>query len=353
MAYQAKTIEKGDIAKLIRMLAAEATLVAPVERSGEVAFAEVSGPEEVTLDYLNTLLPPKRFVLPQIEPMLHYDVDGRYKLEPIYEQEKRILFGIRPCDVSAIAYLDYFFTENILDIYYTKRRENTTIISLTCQEPGENCFCICADCGPFADSGFDIQLTDLGDKYLAEIGSERGAELAAKAGDLFAEASEAEAAKRAELAEVAETRFKSTTTYFSAAIRHISTETLPEGLWEELGDRCLACGGCSYVCPTCSCFNVVDLGAGGVGTRYRCWDSCALAGFTRMAGGHNPRKEKQDRRNRRFYHKLSYYYVQRQGRHGCVGCGRCITACLGGIDMPAVVKMIRRGEVPARVAAGG
>ena len=352
MGETAKTIKKGDIGRFIEMLASEAVLIAPVQRAGETTFSTVDGPEEVTLDYLNSLIPPKRFVLPQTEPMFAYDVNSKYEMKPIYDEEKRILFGVRPCDVSAIAFLDHFFTENIPDIYYAKRRENTTIISMTCQEPGENCFCICAECGPFADSGFDIQLTDLGSKYLAEIGTERGAQLAAKAGGLFADASDDEVKRRDELAAAAEKNFKSTTTYFAAAIRRISTEAVPEELWQELGDRCLACGGCSYVCPTCSCFNVVDLGLG-VGTRMRCWDSCALAGFTRMAGGHNPRKEKQDRRNRRFYHKLSYYYIQRQGRHGCVGCGRCISVCLGGIDMPAVVKMIRRGDIPARAAAGG
>lgn len=344
MAERARTIPKGRIGEFIKLLAREGTLIAPVARSGETVFSTVNGPEEISFDYLNSLLPPKRFLLPQTEPMLTYDANGRCEMTPVYDEEKRVIFGLRSCDVGAIAFLDHFFLGDIPDIYYAKRRENTTIISITCQEPGENCFCICADCGPFIETGFDIQLTDIGETYLAEIGTERGAELVGKAGDLFAEASDGEIERRNELAAAAEKRFKSTTTYFSAAIRRISTEIVPEELWQELGDRCLACGGCSYVCPTCSCFNVADLGSGGTGVRMRCWDSCALGGFTRMAGGHNPRKEKQDRRNRRFYHKLSYYYIQRQDKHGCVGCGRCITVCPGEIDMPAVVKMIVKGE---------
>lgn len=345
-----KILQKQALPKWQEALIKEAELIAPVERfGGEVVFADVKKPEEITTNYINTLIPPKRFVLPQLEPILQFSSGAEgWSAEPTYDEQKRIIFGIRPCDVKAINFLDQLFGTDFEDIYYLKRRANIALISVTCQEPGENCFCVCADCGPFIEDGFDVQLTDLGDdRYLVEIATERGRELVALSKDLFAEAATEDVEKRNELAALAETRFKRTKTYFSAGVRKISAEKVPEELWEELGDRCVACGGCSYACPTCSCFNVADFRHNGHATRARCWDSCALAGFTRMAGGHNPRQKKQDRRNRRFYHKLSYYYIQRQRKHGCVGCGRCVGVCLGEIDMPAVVEMIRLGELPS------
>jgi len=337
------TIRKDKIGDFVRGLQAEAEVIAPVRRGqGEVALSSITSPEEIVWDYVNSLLPPKRFLLPQTEVLFRYRREGgSYRLEPVYDTQKRVLFGLRPCDVKAIAHLDKVFSMEPPDIYYLTRRENATLISHTCQNPGERCFCICADGGPFIEEGFDLQLTDLGAYFLVEIGSEKGGKLVERFGELFALASEADMEARKRLEAQATQRFKEPKAYFAQAIRRITSEDVPEEVWQDLGDRCLACGGCSYICPTCFCFNIVDRDFDGTGERIRTWDSCAYAGFTRMAGGYNPRKEKQDRRNRRFYHKLSYYYIQKYGAHGCVGCGRCITICMAAIDMPVVVSKIK------------
>lgn len=138
-------------------------------------------------------------------------------------------------------------------------------------------------------------------------------------------------------------RFKTTTSWFSAAIRNVSQGSILDKTWEEIGNRCLECGGCTYVCPACTCFTISDRKMGpDTSERIRIWDSCALAGFTRMAGGHNPRRAVHDRRNRRFFRKLSHYFIQRELSVACVGCGRCAAVCHGAIGMPSVVEMLRR-----------
>jgi len=144
------------------------------------------------------------------------------------------------------------------------------------------------------------------------------------------------------------TKFKVTTGWFSATVRYISQGKILDKTWEEIGNRCLECGGCTYVCPACTCFTVTDRPApNGEIERVRLWDACALGGFTRMAGGHNPRRAVHDRRNRRFFRKLAHYFIQRELSMACVGCGRCAEVCHGDVGMPSVVEMIRRGTAAA------
>lgn len=344
MGVEYRTISLAGLSDLIGRLAREAEVIGPVERAaGDVVFSSISSADDIAWHYTNTSLPAKQFVLPQAEQMLAYHRNkAGYEVAAVYDDAKRIVFGIRPCDVSAIAFLDKVFSDDFPDEYYLRRRENLTLVALTCQEPGEDCFCVCADCGPAAESGYDLQLTELGGAFLVEVGSDKGSSIVSSHKDLFDSALPKQIEVRLGLEERVRDKFKEATSYFAQAVRRITTESIGEDMWRYIGDRCLSCGGCSYVCPTCFCFNVVDHAQDCGGFRCRGWDSCALAGFTRMAGGHNPRKERQDRRNRRFYHKLAQYYIDKYGRHGCVGCGRCISACPGGIDMPAVVKAMRK-----------
>jgi ferredoxin len=169
---------------------------------------------------------------------------------------------------------------------------------------------------------------------------------------IFAKATDSHVARRRDILADVRKRFKATTSWYATTARLISAGEVAEKVWEEVGNRCLECGGCSYVCPTCTCFTVADRGVGdGATERVRLWDSCALSGFTRMAGGHNPRKAVHDRRNRRFFRKLSHYFIQRELSVACVGCGRCVEVCHGDVGMPSVVEIIRRATAPAKVGA--
>jgi sulfhydrogenase subunit beta (sulfur reductase) len=357
-------IKRSDLFELMSRFLESREVIAPIPgHGGEVIFYPIESIEDVAWDweYVNTVLPPKRFFLPQTEELFHYK-NGKngYEIEPTYNDDVRMIFGIRPCDVNALLFLDRFFgggpigrpapvsRDGVLrDNYYAIRRANTFIIAFGCHQPGEDCFCICCDSGPFLEEGYDLQLTQLsGEEYIVEVGSARGLKIIFGHEDLFRTANHIEEKKLAEIVSTATQRFGDTKAYLSKAIQKITCDQVPDELWEEMGNRCQDCGGCSYVCPTCCCYNVVDVPVSDTeGYRVRTWDSCAFAGFTKMAGGDNPRRDKKERLKRRFFHKLSYQYILRNGRHGCVGCGRCINTCFANISMPDIAEKIRRGTV--------
>jgi ferredoxin len=267
-----------------------------------------------------------------------------------YETEGKIaLFGVRSCDVEGIFHLDRFYLGNAFrDSYYEKLRSNLLIVNMVCsdidRDIDNDCFCVCADAGPAAKSHFDLQLMDLHESsgdFLAVAGSAAGEALLDQ--PFFRKANQAHVTRRRAILTEVRKHFKTATSWYSAATKFITRGEVKDETWKKIGDRCLECGGCSYVCPTCTCFTVTDRPAGdGSIERVRSWDACALSGFTRMAGGHNPRKAVHDRRNRRFFRKLSHYFIQREFTMACVGCGRCIRVCHGDIGMPEVVEILRR-----------
>jgi len=349
---KARILDHSDALKIVDQLRLrDYEVVAPFcEKDGGDSFFDVvddANRERIQLHYPNPYYPPKRFVLPQIERMLTVQkTDGAMRIEPVYDEHKRAIFGIRSCDVAAIYHLDLFYLgRDFRDVYYEKRRKNLLLINLVCTDPdrdvGERCFCMCTDTGPAAREQFDLQLMDLGDVFLAVAGTPAGEELLTD--PIFQRGTEEHLARRRALLESVRQRFKNTTSWFSATVRYVSQGEVLERTWEEIGNRCLECGGCSYVCPACTCFTVSDRPVGTEEVeRVRIWDSCALGGFTRMAGGFNPRRAVHDRRNRRFFRKLAHYFIQRELSMACVGCGRCAQVCHGDVGMPSVVEMIRR-----------
>ena len=164
----------------------------------------------------------------------------------------------------------------------------------------------------------------------------------------FRKATAAHVERRRAILSAVRKEFRTTTSWFPATVRYVSQGSILDKTWEEIGSRCLECGGCTYVCPACTCFTVSDREVSpNEVERVRMWDSCGLSGFTRMAGGFNPRRAVHDRRNRRFFRKLAHYFIQRELSVACVGCGRCAAVCHGDIGMPSVVEMIRRATPEA------
>ncbi len=340
------TFRKPEAAKWLEKLLHTGEVIAPVRRpGGDVVFTTVVSPEMVLWDFNNPLHPPKQFLLPQTDPIVRIRRHGqRHEVEPIYDDRRRFLFNVRNCDVRGIAYLTRMQAMEPADASYLRRASHLTLISLACNLPCREGFCVCTDSGPFLNDGYDVQLTDLGPTYLAEVASDKGKAAVSVAPDLFRPATEGEVAERRRLETEAKKHFGEETCHFASAMRRISTGRVPDALWEEMSDWCLECGGCSYICPTCYCFSVKDLGRDGGWTRCRIWDSCQYSAFTLEASGHNPRQQRKERMKRRFFHKVSAQYYQRDGMVGCVGCGRCIKVCFGSTNMPAVVGAIRKGK---------
>lgn len=362
---KARILAGGDVLKIADLLRQqEYEVIAPFGGRGRDTFFDTvtdQNRDQIQIHLPNPYYPPKRYVFPPIERLLKIErSNGDLRIEPTYDLQKRAIFGIRSCDVAGIYHLDRFYLgREFPDIYYQNHRKNLFLVNVACTDPeldiGEECFCMCADTGPAARDHFDLQLfdlkpMDLGDEFMAVAGTPAGEALFAN--PVFRKASQEHVDRRRAILEEVRKRFKlSTTSWFSAAIQAVSRGEIAEETWDEIGNRCLECGGCTYVCPACTCFTVTDRAVETNGVeRLRVWDSCALSGFTRMAGGFNPRRAVHDRRNRRFFRKLAHYFIERELSMACVGCGRCAAVCHGDIGMPSVVEMIRRSAARGKEA---
>lgn len=344
-------IKKNDVLRLANELGKDYDLYGPVkeEETGQTFFVKAGSPEEIDLEAPIPSLPPKHVVFPQYERIMSYKYDRDTKkvdIQKEYEIRPKALFGLRSCDLAGLICLDRFFIgQEFVDEVYLEHRKKNFIITNTCTEPFKQCFCVCTDSGPSAKEGYDMNLTDIGESYLVETGSEKGKDLAQRLSLEAADESYIEIKKR--VVDRSISMFEDIATdnkaWISRVMNRITTGFIPEEVWEHIGNQCFECGACSFVCPSCSCFNIEDVNKKDGSThRNRTWDSCSYEGYTRMAGDHNPRKPVEDRRNKRFFCKLSYSQSKKYLRPGCVGCGRCAWVCPGDIGLPNVVTNIRR-----------
>jgi len=338
-------LKKDDIKELCIKASERWETYVPLEDAGgDTHFIKLDGREgellvdKLNLDYESLVVPPKVILFPQLEPLFRFQEDKI--VETVAPAKNRLLFGLRACDVKAILFTDDFFKRNFEDIYYLNRSSSKLLVIVGCKRPLENCFCTSAKTGPFLESGFDLQLIDIGDKYVVETGSEKGEEFVANYRKFFDEASEDDV-ENAKTAKNDAEQAVSLKLDFEKAIKRFCEDKVPQQLYERIAQRCIYCGGCLYVCPTCTCFNVFDEQDKGLGVRYRNWDACVFEGYTREASGHNPRLEKWIRTSRRYEHKLKYDYLT-TGMSGCVGCGRCLTSCPVNIGISQVIEEVSK-----------
>jgi sulfhydrogenase subunit beta (sulfur reductase) len=344
-------IKKSDISKITDELKKNYSVFGPYmeKETGQVFFEKLDDAAALNLSAPIPSMPAKHAVFPQFERIMSFKYDQNAKkaeIEAAFKEEPKALIGIRSCDLTGILCLDRFFLgqEYVDDVYRTHRKK-MFIVSNTCVTPFKSCFCACTDSGPSARDGYDLNLTEIGDSYLVEAGSDKGKELAEKLSLTAAGAEQTAEKERAidrslGLFEDIATDSKA---WVSRVMNRVTTGFIPEDVWENIGKQCFECGACSFVCPTCSCFNIEDSRKNASESeRMRTWDSCSYEGYSNMAGGHNPRKPVEDRRNKRFFCKLSYSQSKKYLRPGCVGCGRCAWVCPGDIGLPNVVTNIRR-----------
>jgi len=277
---------------------------------------------------------PREFLLPQEELLFTIRGKGadRQIIEPEQDPRPTLLVGLRLCDAKAVHVLDKVYMDaRFIDPYYARRRENTTLLGTVCTQPRWSCFCTSVG-GPIDWTQYlDAILTDIGDKVYISSLTDRGNALLAGA-DLSEPSKEDETSKEAVWAALA------ALPALPFAASDVATAMEWEHpVWAEVAKRCLACGICNYLCPSCSCFDIQDEVVGEeLVERFRCRDTCQFLDFTRMAAGHNPRSAQLPRSRQRIMHKFKYQPEQ-FGTYGCTGCGRCVEACPVNIDVREIV----------------
>ena len=309
------------------------------EHLDDLVFGDAKNEGGELLEYEgNSVISPRAFLLPQTEPLFEIQSVKNCGFRPIEDKKTRIFYGVRPCDIKAISLMKEFFLQGIEDTFYKQKLEHSVFISLAC---GKRCFaksfCNLMDAGPVAKEGFDLQLIPLSRGYLAEAGSKKGSQIIQKNKKLFSKALPDD-----------EKEIKALLKNFAERVKKIDFKKLenimqedkvsPE-VWDDIGQRCVVCSGCITLCPTCSCFSIVDRLDGDKGVRLRYCDGCPYAGFTRMAGGSTPFPLHKEHIRRFFEHKLNVD-LQRYGTPSCVGCGRCIQACPGNISIKKFIDTV-------------
>jgi ferredoxin len=324
-------------------------LIAPVRKSGELRFREVASPDDVVLDYRNTVKAPKAALFPQVECMIRFDqpLDRFNEMRDAPEDTTpTIILGIRPCDVRGLLLFDkVFIADKYVDLYYQSRREHALVFSLACDHPRPTCFCHAFGSGPYDCAGSDVIMSDASDAYLLEPVSERGKEALGKLTLAVADPSHLQ--KSAEVRKGSEAHLSAVEPV--EGIKEMLATLYESKVWARIAEKCIACGTCTFVCPGCHCFNIEDRVLAHGGERVRAWDGCMFPNFTLQASGNNPRPDQASRWRQRTMHKFAYLPLNVQ-HYGCVGCGRCILSCPVRLDIREVLRQVRAAYASAAAA---
>jgi sulfhydrogenase subunit beta (sulfur reductase) len=340
-------LPKKKMDSFVSVLSKFGEIHAPVKKGEKhFAFDNITSWPEVNLDYGRTILPLKKYFLKPIHTLFNFSATKGFEPNTEGVERKLVLFGVHSCDIYALKILDLVYSGKYVDNYYFTRRKNIAVIGTDCV-PDEHCFCrsMRADSVP---DGFDLFLSDIGDSYLVSVGTSLGDDmvLAARAFVQKVDGADIDEYKRRSNERAKAFKLEVELRDFA----EIMEMEYGSDTWKELGDRCLSCGSCSMVCPTCYCYDVYDelnLDQAS-GQRKRIWDSCLRREHALVAGGENFREHRSDRVKFRYYHKQRGF-VAEYGRPSCVGCGRCIVACPAKIDIVEVINKIR-GEAHGNYA---
>lgn len=343
-------IAKENLPQLYRRIAEKKELYLPLEIGGQTNFAVWEEGDTVALDVLKTVKSPKDAFFPQSENLYTCKREGKkISIEPqALKEQEFVVFGMKACDVQGVQVLDKVFLAEPVDSFYAARREHGTIVALACHEPEETCFCrvFGIDC---ADPAADVACWMIEEELFWKPLTAKGEALTEEVRDLLTEAegdSEKVEAEKENIRRIVE-KLPYSHLSLEGWNGEAQKEKFDSPLWEELYKPCLACGTCTFVCPTCQCYDIKDYDTGHGVQRYRCWDSCMYSDFTMMAHGNN-RTSQMQRFRQRFMHKLVYFPANNDGMYSCVGCGRCVEKCPASLNIVKVIKKFSEEK-----AAGG
>jgi len=335
-------LDKKDFKPFLQSLMGEYDLFAPVQLAeGVSAYKKIDLPDEVLLSASNPQKSAKEVFFPQSETMFRYERAGKEHRVTSTEgvERKRVILGAKPCDLQAVSLLDHVFSgKEYTDVYYANKRKAMTLIGMACDQPLSTCFCTSMNGGPFSREGSDLFLIDLGEAYLVELLTEKG--MAFGQNKFLKKAQKKDLTLGKEIEEKASKKMEP-----SIPVEGIDKrldQMVESPFWERVQEKCLGCRVCTYLCPTCHCFDIVDEALTDKGQRVRNWDSCLSSLYSEETSGHNPRPTNRERTRQRIMHKFNYF-PKNFDRIACVGCGRCILYCPANFDIRQTINEIQKG----------
>ncbi len=334
-----KKLNTENIYSLFDKIAESQKLYIPTDNGDVAVFGEYKDGVKLT-DKYNTNRSAKDFFFPQTENLYDIRKNG-LKLEikdTRKETEDFVVFGVRGCDVRAFDILDRVFLVDPIDTYYKNRRSHATIVSLACNRPEETCFCNAFGIDAAQPNG-DVTAWKFGDVYYFNANNEKGEKFIDSLGDAVVDCDEEPVNQVKSAIKTVMSKLPLANTSFEGMKDTQLLDHFKNEKWSALSEACLGCGTCTFVCPTCQCYDIREFDTGNGVKKFRCWDSCMYSDFTQMAHG-NPRISQLERFRQRFMHKLVYYPVNNDGIFGCVGCGRCISKCPISMNIVKVEKAL-------------
>ena len=334
-----RKIAKSEMNSLFAAIAERAKLYVPQDTAGGAKFSEWKNGKMCSAA-LNTVRSAKDFFFPQTENLMDFKLSGKTIeiIDTRSETEDFVLFGVRACDVKSFEILDRVFLSDPVDTYYKNRREHGVIMSLACTKPNETCFCTTFGIDAAEPAG-DVVCHKTEDALYMDAKTEKGEKLLKALEGITENAdnkavTEQQKVTRERMAKLPLAGLKA-----DAFGDGKTKEFFDRPEWKELSESCLGCGTCTFVCPTCQCYDIKDFNTGHGVKRFRCWDSCMYSEFTKMSAG-QPRLTQLERFRQRFMHKLVYFPTNNDGMFSCVGCGRCLAKCPIQMNIVKVMKKL-------------
>lgn len=335
-------IAKEHLSELFQKIAESQELYLPVKNAGQTNFSAWTEDAEVDLETLKTVKSPKDAFFPQSENLYTVKQEGKkLRVEPeALKSQNFVVFGMKACDLKGVEVLDRVFLSEPIDTFYAARRDQGTIVALACHEPEESCFCKVFGIDA-ANPAADVTTWMIEGELYWNALTEKGEALTAIVREILVDAEEEKVEEEKEAIHEIVEKLPYMNLSLDGWGGDVLTEKFDSPLWEELYKPCLACGTCTFVCPTCQCYDIKDYTTSNGVSRYRCWDSCMYSDFTMMAHGNN-RTSQMQRFRQRFMHKLVYYPANNDGMFSCVGCGRCVEKCPAALNIVKVIKAFQK-----------